>query len=145
MLKGLQMVQQVQASLCLPDDTEKKNKISFNNKCTTTALKSMNTTKMSGSMYHQGIYNRNTNCKMRLHQPSAPEAPPKSEGFHQVQSLSLARLSHPEGGQNRHHYNHDEQLNGSEWIMQTLQKRYLHSDTSGSGVSSVTLWTHRTL
>lgn len=103
------MVQQVQASLCLPDDTEKKKekkKISFNNKCTTTALRSMNATKMSGNMYCQGIYNRNTNCKMWLHQPSAHGAPPKSEGFHQVRSLSLARLSHPECGQNRLRHNH---------------------------------------
>lgn len=112
MLKGLQMVQQVQASLCLPDDTEKKKKkISFNNKCASTALKSTNTTKMSGNMYRQGIYNRNTNCKKWLHQPSAPGAPPKSEGFHQVRSLSLARLSHPECGQNRLHHNHDEEQN----------------------------------
>lgn len=111
------MVQQVQASLCLPDDTEKK-KISFNNKCATTALKSMNTTKMSGNMYRQGIYNRNANCKMWLRQPSAPGAPPMSEGFHQVRSLSLARLSHPACGQNRLHHNHSEQLNGFEGIMQ---------------------------
>lgn len=54
------MVQQVQAPLCLPDDTEKKKKISFNNKCTTIALKSMKTKKMSGNIYRRGIYNRNT-------------------------------------------------------------------------------------